>query len=319
MSESLVTGDRLSLRDRIHTFVRECCHPDQHLVARFGPLVVDEYWGNGLRVYVAQVRGLRPRQEDRYVVDLAAGLVSVMDGHNGPETAELLRAELPGAWRAATSASDAELDRTVAESPRIVAVSSKPQLLPPRPVEDDDAIEEDSEASEVGYPLSPSVSVELAEPLPLSQPTARRMAHALAALDRQTSANESGSCLCMVHVDEQGVHVANVGDCMCLLLSNGRATQMAYEHCPSDPQERNYIESHHGIVHAERLMGRLAISRAFGDASLRPHGLHATPSVSFRKHSPQHRPSPLVLASDGLWNFVKDDAVATIARYTHEL
>ena len=95
--------------------------------------------------------------------------------------------------------------------------------------------------------------------------------------------------------------VANVGDSRAVLSQGGQAIQMTIDHEPNT--ERLSIEDKGGFVSnmpgdVPRVNGQLAVSRAFGDKSLKTH-LRADPDV--KDSSIDDRTDVLVLASDGLW------------------
>ena len=95
--------------------------------------------------------------------------------------------------------------------------------------------------------------------------------------------------------------VANVGDSRAVLSQGGQAIQMTIDHEPNT--ERLSIEDKGGFVSnmpgdVPRVNGQLAVSRAFGDKSLKTH-LRSDPDV--KDSSIDDRTDVLVLASDGLW------------------
>jgi serine/threonine protein phosphatase PrpC len=58
---------------------------------------------------------------------------------------------------------------------------------------------------------------------------------------------------------------ANVGDSRCVIGSEGKTIAMTEDHKPSNPQEKERIESAGGFVLMDRVNGELAMSRALGD------------------------------------------------------
>ncbi|AQK78584.1 putative protein phosphatase 2C 30 [Zea mays] len=101
--------------------------------------------------------------------------------------------------------------------------------------------------------------------------------------------------------------VANVGDCRAVLGSHsGIATALTSDHTAAREDERRRIESSGGYVSCGssgvwRVQDCLAVSRAFGDASMKAW-VTCEPEVSRRRLTPDCR--FLVVASDGLWNKV---------------
>lgn len=75
----------------------------------------------------------------------------------------------------------------------------------------------------------------------------------------------SGSTAVVACIVGGWVWCANVGDSRALLCRNGRALQLSLDHKPSRADEAKRIEEAGGFVSFHRVLGRLAVSRAFGD------------------------------------------------------
>lgn len=117
-------------------------------------------------------------------------------------------------------------------------------------------------------------------------------------------------------VDNSKLVVANVGDSRAVLCRNGAAFQLSVDHEPS--MEQSSIENMGGFVSSipgdvPRVDGQLAVSRAFGDKSLKMH-LRSDPDI--RIENIDEATEFLILASDGLWkvmeNQVAVDYIKTI-------
>lgn len=104
------------------------------------------------------------------------------------------------------------------------------------------------------------------------------------------------------------VYVANVGDTRAVMSKNGIAERMSYDHKASDQGEIDRIKAGNGIVLDNRVGGTLAITRAFGDHSLKKAGVIANPYI--KKHVLKNSDKFLIIASDGVWDALEDqDAV----------
>lgn len=108
--------------------------------------------------------------------------------------------------------------------------------------------------------------------------------------------------------------VANVGDSRAVLSRGGQAFQMTTDHEPST--ERGSIEHRGGFVSnmpgdVPRVNGQLAVSRAFGDKSLKSH-LRSDPDI--QDTNIEDNVDILILASDGLWKVVSNQEAVDIAR-----
>ncbi|CAI5967101.1 unnamed protein product [Closterium sp. NIES-64] len=87
-----------------------------------------------------------------------------------------------------------------------------------------------------------------------------------------------------------------------------KAIVVTREHKAIFPAERQRIEKAGGSVINGRILGRLEVSRAFGDRQFKKAGVSCTPDISVFHLSPRDR--FLLLACDGLWGvFSPADAV----------
>jgi len=100
---------------------------------------------------------------------------------------------------------------------------------------------------------------------------------------------------------------ANVGDSRALLCRDGKAVQLSLDHKPDRDDEAARIESAGGFVSFRRVLGRLAVSRAFGDEELKPLVI-ADPEIRVEQLTPQDE--FLFMACDGLFDvFSSQEAV----------
>ncbi|KAL3592311.1 hypothetical protein D5086_010951 [Populus alba] len=102
-------------------------------------------------------------------------------------------------------------------------------------------------------------------------------------------------------INSKRLWVANVGDSRAVVSRGGQARQMTTDHEPNT--ERGSIENKGGFVSnmpgdVPRVNGQLAVSRAFGDKSLKSH-LRSDPDI--QEIDIDNNTEVLVLASDGLW------------------
>ncbi|KAG5034549.1 hypothetical protein JHK87_009459 [Glycine soja] len=110
--------------------------------------------------------------------------------------------------------------------------------------------------------------------------------------------------------------IANVGDSRAVLSRKGQAVQMTTDHEPNT--ERGSIETRGGFVSnlpgdVPRVNGKLAVSRAFGDKSLKSH-LRSDPDV--QNTDVDVDTEILILASDGIWKVMNNQEAVDIARRT---
>eukprot|EP00897_Mesotaenium_endlicherianum_P008986 jgi/Mesen1/8115/ME000435S07280 len=106
--------------------------------------------------------------------------------------------------------------------------------------------------------------------------------------------------------------VANVGDSRTVISRAGKATALSLDHKPNRRDEKERIEQAGGSVMwagTWRVGGVLAVSRAFGDRLLKQYVV-AEPEIQEETIGPEDE--FLVLASDGLWDVVKDQEAVTM-------
>eukprot|EP00803_Ostreobium_quekettii_P006214 evm.model.scf_208.3 EVM.evm.TU.scf_208.3 scf_208:78279-80318(-) len=109
--------------------------------------------------------------------------------------------------------------------------------------------------------------------------------------------------------------VANCGDSRAVLSRGGAGYRLTRDHKPDLEDEQERIRSCGGEVlncNGPRVMGQLSMSRALGDHFLRGAGVVADPEVTIICRD--SRDEFMILASDGLWDVMPDEAVSKLAR-----
>lgn len=129
---------------------------------------------------------------------------------------------------------------------------------------------------------------------------------------RLLDADGCGSTACCCVVRKEGnsnvLYVANLGDTRAVLSKGGQAERLSVDHKCDNQEEVKRIKGGGGIILDMRVGGVLAVTRAFGDHSLRRSGLSAEPHIV--KHTLRPVDKFLVIASDGIWDELSDqDAV----------
>ncbi|KAK5965446.1 Pyruvate dehyrogenase phosphatase catalytic subunit 1 [Trichostrongylus colubriformis] len=156
----------------------------------------------------------------------------------------------------------------------------------------------------------------------------------------------SGSCATLAHIRNENLHVANVGDSAAVLgvvSANGSviARQLSRAHCIDNNDEVRRIRAAHPasetqVLRGGRLLGELYPLRAFGDVRFKwpmdlqkvvleplgspaPPNLHTPPYLTVSPEVLYHKLTAndkfLVLATDGLWEWLDPD---TVVRLVHD-
>uniref|UniRef100_A0A0D9XCI6 protein-serine/threonine phosphatase n=1 Tax=Leersia perrieri TaxID=77586 RepID=A0A0D9XCI6_9ORYZ len=176
------------------------------------------------------------------------------------------------------------------------------------------------------------VAEEIAPAPPASSSWTAAMERSFARMDAEVIAGgchaaESGRCRCEAQkcdhvgstavvavVDDTRVVVANCGDSRAVLCRDGAPVPLSTDHKPDRPDELDRIESAGGRVifwEGARVLGVLAMSRSIGDAYLKPY-VSAVPEVTVTERSDGDE--CLILASDGLWDVVSNEAACEVAQ-----
>ncbi|KAH6559134.1 hypothetical protein KP509_1Z026000 [Ceratopteris richardii] len=122
-----------------------------------------------------------------------------------------------------------------------------------------------------------------------------------------------GSTAVVAVIGPSQIIVASCGDSRAVLSRGGQAIAMSTDHKPNREDELERIEAAGGKVfcwNGYRVFGVLAMSRAIGDRYLKPY-IIAEPEVKCIPRSDDD--DCLILASDGLWDVLKNEEVCDVA------
>jgi protein phosphatase PTC1 len=119
---------------------------------------------------------------------------------------------------------------------------------------------------------------------------------------------------------EWSLTVANCGDTRVVLSARNRVVRLSTDHSPAVPAERERIEKSGGWVSSDRIIGVLAVSRAFGNFEMKEL-CPPTPTVAqvVLRGKPKYRWSRFVIiACDGLWDVMTDEEAVETVKTTAE-
>ncbi|XP_055534879.1 probable protein phosphatase CG10417 [Wyeomyia smithii] len=127
---------------------------------------------------------------------------------------------------------------------------------------------------------------------------------------------DSGCTAVVALLHEKELLVANAGDSRCVVCREGKALEMSFDHKPEDQIEFDRIQKAGGRVTLDgRVNGGLNLSRAIGDHGYKMNKkllpeeqmISALPDIKKITIGPEDE--FMVLACDGIWNFMTSDDV----------
>lgn len=132
---------------------------------------------------------------------------------------------------------------------------------------------------------------------------------------------DSGCTAVVALLRDRELVVANAGDSRCVLCHEGKAVDLSIDHKPEDEEEKQRIEAAGGKVTGDgRVNGGLNLSRAIGDhsykqnADLPPEEQMITALPDIQSRTIDDEDEFLVLACDGIWNFMSSQEVVDFIR-----
>lgn len=134
--------------------------------------------------------------------------------------------------------------------------------------------------------------------------------------------SDSGCTAVVAVLKGKDLYVANAGDSRCVLCRDGQAVELSLDHKPEDQPEMDRIVKAGGKVTMDgRVNGGLNLSRAIGDhayklnTDLPPQEqmISALPDIRHITIEPE-KDEFMILACDGIWNFMSSQDVIQFVR-----
>lgn len=133
---------------------------------------------------------------------------------------------------------------------------------------------------------------------------------------------DSGCTAVVALLHDKELYVANAGDSRCVVSRKGKALEMSIDHKPEDDIEYNRIKKAGGRVTMDgRVNGGLNLSRAIGDhgykmnKKVRPEEQMISALPDVKKITIEQDDDFMVLACDGIWNFMSSQQVV---KFVHD-
>eukprot|EP00004_Rigifila_ramosa_P004426 TRINITY_DN1487_c0_g1_i1.p2 TRINITY_DN1487_c0_g1~~TRINITY_DN1487_c0_g1_i1.p2 ORF type:complete len:167 (-),score=32.93 TRINITY_DN1487_c0_g1_i1:16-516(-) len=108
------------------------------------------------------------------------------------------------------------------------------------------------------------------------------------------------------------LHAANVGDARTVLEMNGKVMRLSRDHKGSDQDEIDRILKAGGFVAGNRVNGILAVTRALGDHAMKEYVISDPYCLDIPLAATDT--GTLILACDGLWDVMSDEAALAYVR-----
>lgn len=119
------------------------------------------------------------------------------------------------------------------------------------------------------------------------------------------NADDTGATCCFCFItkigDKKKIFLANLGDTRAVLCVNGKEERISTDHKAICPEEQKRIKDKGGFFLKNRVAGVLAVTRAFGDFSVKKDpegGVISEPSIKVKDVDPTCK--YIIIASDGL-------------------
>ncbi len=126
----------------------------------------------------------------------------------------------------------------------------------------------------------------------------------------------SGACAANFLLKEQKIFYANAGDARILVISPHQILQLTTDHRLDNAEERQRIREAGGEIQGPYVwkpgVGGLMPTRTIGDQPFKSVGVIATPAVG--SYTITEEDLFLIAATDGLFDIMHNDEVATLAR-----
>ncbi|OAD52854.1 Protein phosphatase 1L [Eufriesea mexicana] len=320
--------------------------------------LVNDSVNNGIKLswelkqgYIAAyaVQGLRPRMEDRFVVNedmnnTGVSLFAIFDGHGGedmlagkaPHVSEDIKKDEESEKK--EEKSDVGLLERKKSFRKTVSTSLTDDCVKKNVgVTDPELLDKlDSLPRPITREVRPCRTTE--KPLKVDITNyldgnkinyGRLLTDEVLAVDRllveaaKKNMDIAGTTALIALLEDNKLIVANVGDSRGVMCDGkGNAIPLSFDHKPQQERERRRINKAGGLVTFNgvwRVAGILATSRALGDYPLKDKKLVIADPDILTFDLSDHNPMFIVLASDGLWDtFTNEEAVAFIKERINE-
>jgi serine/threonine protein phosphatase PrpC len=132
-------------------------------------------------------------------------------------------------------------------------------------------------------------------------------------ISEELGGQESGTTAVDFLIQGKTIHVANAGDARAIIVSRERISQLTVDHRVDNPEERKRVVKMGAAIDYPYVVKGdqgLMPTRTIGDRYFKTVGVIATPSL--KEYAIGSDDLMLVLACDGLWDFMSNSEVAAM-------
>jgi serine/threonine protein phosphatase PrpC len=133
----------------------------------------------------------------------------------------------------------------------------------------------------------------------------------LATQDYMHCGTTSITCYIRKEGDKKMLYVANCGDARVVLHEDGVGRRITKDHKCGDEEEEERIVKDGGLIMHGRVSGILAVTRALGDHAMKQWVI---PTPYQEQHELTEKHKHLILACDGVWDVLSDQAVVDLIK-----
>ncbi|KAJ5070648.1 alphabet isoform e [Anaeramoeba ignava] len=119
------------------------------------------------------------------------------------------------------------------------------------------------------------------------------------------------TCFIMKHRGKRMLFTANIGDSRAILVRENKPVMLTFDHKPTVKEEEERVSKAGGFISSNRILGLLAVSRSFGDFSMKEFVSHEPFTTEFEL---TEQDKILIIACDGIWDVITNDQAVELIK-----
>jgi len=130
--------------------------------------------------------------------------------------------------------------------------------------------------------------------------------------------DSSGCCTNLIYLCKENkkrvAYSGNIGDSRSILIREIGALRLSYDHKACDKTEQKRVKEEGGVILRKRLYGTLAVTRTHGDFEMKETVTCLSNKPHITRTEIDDTDKFIVIASDGIWDVIKDQDVFDIVK-----